>query len=107
MITVAPELTGGLASIEAAGGGRGRRRRRPHRRRRRDGGRGVWTPGATVVTHLFNAMPPIHHREPGPIPRLLSDDGCMVELIADGFHLHPRSDRDGRRGRRSRSGRPW
>ena len=46
--------------------------------------------GATVVTHLFNAMPSIHHREPGPIPRLLSDDRCMVELIADGFHLHPR-----------------
>jgi N-acetylglucosamine-6-phosphate deacetylase len=46
--------------------------------------------GATVVTHLFNAMPPIHHREPGPIPRLLSDDRCLVELIADGFHLHPR-----------------
>ena len=42
-----------------------------------------------MVTHLFNAMPPIHHREPGPIPRLLTDDRCMVELIADGFHLHP------------------
>ena len=34
-------------------------------------------------------MPPIHHRDPGPIPRLLTDDRCMVELIADGFHLHP------------------
>ena len=42
-----------------------------------------------MVTHLFNAMPSIHHREPGPIPRLLADDRCMVELIADGFHLHP------------------
>jgi N-acetylglucosamine-6-phosphate deacetylase len=45
--------------------------------------------GATVVTHLFNAMRGIHHREPGPIPRLLSDERVSVELIADGFHVHP------------------
>ncbi|MGA4507983.1 N-acetylglucosamine-6-phosphate deacetylase [Propionibacteriaceae bacterium G1746] len=45
--------------------------------------------GASVVTHLFNAMRPIHHREPGPIPFLLSDDRVMVELICDGTHLHP------------------
>jgi len=45
--------------------------------------------GASVVTHLFNAMRGIHHREPGPIPHLLTDDRTNVELIADGFHLHP------------------
>ena len=45
--------------------------------------------GATVVTHLFNAMRPIHHRDPGPIPRLLTDPGPMLEMISDGFHLHP------------------
>lgn len=44
--------------------------------------------GARVVTHLFNAMPGIHHREPGPIPLLLSDERTTVELICDGFHLH-------------------
>lgn len=45
--------------------------------------------GATHFTHLFNAMPPLHHREPGPIGAALSDGRCTVELIADGVHLHP------------------
>ena len=45
--------------------------------------------GASVATHLFNAMRGIHHREPGPIPFLLTDDRMNVELIADGFHVHP------------------
>ncbi|QDP98997.1 N-acetylglucosamine-6-phosphate deacetylase [Microlunatus elymi] len=45
--------------------------------------------GATVVTHLFNAMPSIHHRKPGPVPVLLTDPRATVELICDGVHLHP------------------
>ena len=45
--------------------------------------------GATVGTHLFNAMPPLHHREPGPALALLEDPRVTVELIADGVHLHP------------------
>jgi N-acetylglucosamine-6-phosphate deacetylase len=45
--------------------------------------------GATVGTHLFNAMPPLHHREPGPALALLRDPGVTVELIADGVHVHP------------------
>jgi N-acetylglucosamine-6-phosphate deacetylase len=45
--------------------------------------------GATVGTHLFNAMPPLHHREPGPALALLRDAGVTVELIADGVHMHP------------------
>ncbi|MGH3969228.1 MAG: N-acetylglucosamine-6-phosphate deacetylase, partial [Mycobacterium sp.] len=44
--------------------------------------------GATVGTHLFNAMPPLHHREPGPVLALLRDPRVTVELIADGVHLH-------------------
>jgi len=44
--------------------------------------------GATVATHLFNAMRPLHHREPGPVPALLEDDRVTVELICDGVHLH-------------------
>ncbi len=43
--------------------------------------------GATVATHLFNAMNPIHHRNPGPVPVLLTDDRVAVELVCDGHHL--------------------
>ena len=47
--------------------------------------------GATVATHLFNAMPPLGRREPGPIVALLEDERVTVELINDGTHLHPAS----------------
>lgn len=45
--------------------------------------------GVSNVTHLFNAMRPIHHREPGPIVPLLADERVTVELICDGVHVHP------------------
>ena len=88
MVTLAPELTGGLTTVRelaevgvvAAIG---------HTDADDAVAERALAAGATVVTHLFNAMRSIHHREPGPIPRLLSDDRCEVELIADGFHLHP------------------
>lgn len=45
--------------------------------------------GCSQATHLFNALPPIHHRNPGPITAMLLDERVYVELIADGIHLHP------------------
>lgn len=45
--------------------------------------------GATVGTHVFNAMRPLHHREPGPALALLEDSRVTAELIADGVHVHP------------------
>ncbi len=45
--------------------------------------------GVTVGTHLFNAMRPVHHRNPGPIVALLEDERVTVELIGDGIHVHP------------------
>lgn len=45
--------------------------------------------GAKQITHLYNAMPPMNHREPGVIGAALDNKGCYVELICDGVHLHP------------------
>jgi N-acetylglucosamine-6-phosphate deacetylase len=45
--------------------------------------------GASHVTHAFNAMRPLHHREPGPLGAALESPGVTVEVIADGVHLHP------------------
>lgn len=45
--------------------------------------------GASHVTHLYNAMPPLNHREPGVIGAARDDEKCHVELICDGVHIHP------------------
>jgi len=45
--------------------------------------------GATLTTHLYNAMSPLHHRAPGVVGAALTDDRVTVMLIADGVHVHP------------------
>jgi len=45
--------------------------------------------GATLVTHLFNAMSPLHHRAPGTVGAALADDRITIMLIPDGVHVHP------------------
>lgn len=45
--------------------------------------------GIRYGTHLFNAMPPLHHREPGLAGALLADERAVVGLIVDGQHVHP------------------
>jgi N-acetylglucosamine-6-phosphate deacetylase len=45
--------------------------------------------GARRFTHLFNAMPPLHHRKPGVVGAALAAPEATVELIADGAHVHP------------------
>ncbi|MFG2992750.1 N-acetylglucosamine-6-phosphate deacetylase [Streptomyces sp. NPDC048257] len=88
MFTLATELPGGLDSVRllaehgviAAIG---------HTDATYEQTRAAIEAGATVATHLFNAMPPLAHREPGPIAALLEDERITVELINDGTHLHP------------------
>jgi N-acetylglucosamine-6-phosphate deacetylase len=46
--------------------------------------------GITHVTHLFNAMPTLHHRAPGPLLAILGPNGPSVQIIPDGVHLDPR-----------------
>lgn len=45
--------------------------------------------GVTHLTHLFNAMPGIHHRDPGVIPAAAENKNVRAELICDGIHVHP------------------
>jgi N-acetylglucosamine-6-phosphate deacetylase len=88
MVTLAAELPGGIESVRllaelgviAALG---------HTDAGYEQTREAIEAGATVATHLFNAMPPLQHREPCPIAALLEDERVTVELINDGTHLHP------------------
>ena len=45
--------------------------------------------GAALVTHLFNAMAPLHHRRPGLVGTALGDERMTMTVIADGVHVHP------------------
>ncbi|MEW6215203.1 MAG: hypothetical protein AB1478_08385 [Nitrospirota bacterium] len=47
--------------------------------------------GATGITHIFNAMMPFHHREPGLAGLGLLDEDLYIEVIGDGVHLHPKT----------------
>lgn len=53
----------------------------------------VFQSGARHLTHLFNAMPPIHHRKPGVIGAAAERECVTAELICDGLHVHPSSVR--------------
>ena len=88
MVTIAPELPGADAAIErlvdagvvvAVG----------HTDASYEQTKRAIGMGATVGTHVFNAMRPLHHRDPGPALALLEDPRVTVELIADGVHVHP------------------
>jgi len=88
MITIAPELEGAVVAVRqlvdsgviAAIG---------HTDATEAQVRPAVDAGASVATHLFNGMRPLHHREPGPIGALLDDERVTVELICDLVHLHP------------------
>ena len=49
--------------------------------------------GVTHLTHLYNAMPGIHHRNPGVIPAAVENPAVQAEIICDGYHIHPASVR--------------
>jgi len=58
-----------------------------------DHAKAVFDAGATHLTHLYNAMPPIHHRNPGVIPAAVENPHVRAEIICDGYHIHPASVR--------------
>jgi len=49
----------------------------------------AFSAGAREATHLFNGMPPMHHRKPGVVGAVLTTEGVRAEIIADGVHLAP------------------
>jgi N-acetylglucosamine-6-phosphate deacetylase len=87
MVTIAPELAGGVelvkqavaAGLVAAVG---------HTDATYDQATAGIEAGATVATHLFNGMRPLHHREPGPVGAALSHPEVVCEVVNDGVHLH-------------------
>ena len=87
MVTLAPEYPHGIdavrrfadaGAISAIG----------HTNATYDQVRAAIDAGATCTTHLFNAMRPVNHREPGPIVALTEDERVTNELILDGVHVH-------------------
>ena len=54
-----------------------------------DHAKAAFDAGATHLTHLYNAMPAIHHRNPGVIPAAVENPKVRAELICDGHHIHP------------------
>ena len=58
-----------------------------------DHARMAFEKGTTHLTHLYNAMPGIHHRNPGVIPAAAENRHVLAELICDGMHVHPASVR--------------
>jgi N-acetylglucosamine-6-phosphate deacetylase len=87
-ITIAPELPGALEAIGTFASS-GTVVAIGHTDAGYDLTREAVDRGATLLTHAFNAMPGIHHREPGPVTAALDDPRVTLELIADGVHVHP------------------
>jgi len=88
MLTIAAELPGALDTIRMAAG-EGVIAALGHSDADYEGTLAGIEAGATVATHLYNAMPQLGHRDPGPIAALLQDERVTVELINDGVHVHP------------------
>ncbi len=88
MVTFAPERPGGLElarwlssrGIVAALG---------HSNASYEEALAAFRSGVSQLTHAFNAMPSLHHREPGALMAGLLDDRVTIHLIADGVHVHP------------------
>lgn len=84
LMTLAPELTGAMAYIKSA----------PfpiavgHTEADYACAVAAFRAGAACVTHTFNAMPPMHHREPSVVGAALTEN-AYVQVISDGIHLHP------------------
>ena len=87
MVTIAPELPGALDAIRLLVS-RGVVAALGHTDATYEQTLNGIAAGATVGTHVFNGMPPPHHRAPGPVFALLGAASVICEFVADGVHLH-------------------
>ncbi len=88
LITVAPEYPENMELIRAAAS-RGVAVTAGHTTATFEQMRQAALSGLSQVTHLFNGMEPLHHRQPGAVGAALSLDAIRCQLIADNIHLHP------------------
>jgi N-acetylglucosamine-6-phosphate deacetylase len=88
IVTLAPELPGGVDLVRRLVA-RGILVSLGHSGATFDEARAAIHAGASRATHLFCAMPPLGHREPGLVGAVLAHDHVQVELICDGVHVHP------------------
>lgn len=88
LVTIAPELEGAVQATRALVA-RGVTVSLGHSSATLEQVRACVDAGARMVTHLFNGMPPLHHREPGVVGAALADERIVAGLIADLVHVHP------------------
>jgi N-acetylglucosamine-6-phosphate deacetylase len=88
LVTLAPEADPGCAAITMLRD-RGVTVALGHSTVDYDGARAAADAGASMVTHLYNGMGPLHHREPGLPGAALDDRRLVPSVIADGVHVHP------------------
>lgn len=88
IVTLASELDGGLDLIRRLVA-RGHRVSLGHSAATYEEALAAIAAGARHATHLFNRMPPLHHRDPGLAGAVLQADEIAAEIICDGFHVHP------------------
>lgn len=86
LVTLAPELEGAVDAVRALST-RGITVSLGHSAATVDEVRACTDAGARMVTHLFNGMPALHHREPGVVGATLTDDRLVAGLIADLVHV--------------------
>jgi len=88
MMVIAPELPGNIETIEALVK-RGTVACLGHTAAGYEDARRGFDAGLSHVTHLFNAMPALHHREPGTLGAIFETECATCQVITDGVHIHP------------------
>ena len=88
LITMAPEIAGGENLMRAALA-HGATVSIGHSGADYEGAGRYFAAGASQVTHTFNGMPGIHHRQPGLFVAALEDPDVTFQIIPDGIHVHP------------------